>query len=154
MAVNTTSFLRLSFVSTLRLPPVSLTSASCLSLFSHSHPLSPLKPTSLRRFQHTHNYCLSHVCYWGHSLAFLSSSYTVVPPPPLAPITVTPALPATLNPALLGSSCRHFTMTMVQALVTCHTCGHVLRDLWSHFLRTGNRHHRAVKRLWCDWEVN
>lgn len=60
---------------------VSLKLPHCLSLFSHSHPLSFRKPTSLHRFQHTHNYLtvsLSHVCHWGHSLALLSCSNTAV----------------------------------------------------------------------------
>lgn len=53
----------------------------CLSLALLSHPLSPPIPPTLHRFQHTRNYPTvslppSHVCHWGQSLGFLSSSNT------------------------------------------------------------------------------
>lgn len=126
------------------------------AVFHSSHILTLSLPLNQHRVADSNTHTIT-VCLMSATEVTVWLSYppaTPWCPPPLAPITVTPALPATLNPALLGSSCRHFTMTVVQALVTCHTCGHVLRDLWLHFLGTGTRHHRGVKRLWCDWEVN
>ncbi len=76
---------------------------------------------------------LSHVCRWGQSLGSLSSSNTVG-----FTVMVTPALPATLDAALLRLSGHHFTgdnrMTvnnLVTRSGTHYTVRHAPWDWWS-----------------------
>lgn len=149
----------------LLLPPLTLISLTlCLSLSSHSHLISLLISSSLCRFSYLTASLMS---------AMEVRVWLFYPPATRLSITmaVTPAQPATRDPALLrlvqlplhqdnGTKGNHKSHAQAR-----HTFSHVLWDFWlfrSHF-GTGNMYQRLLNRLeccpknvvlWCDCEVN